>query len=111
MLGQKSNSVDSIRRVTQKPNLPRGAGDDPRGATVWDFWRLSYDAIRGDLRHLVAAEVGKQKIIVRTTRDLLRRAGDCMECELAGRGDFANLLTETLGESDVAVRPVGNRKR
>ena len=111
MLGHKSKSVDSIIPVTQKPNLPRGPLDDPGGATVGDFWRLSYNPICGDLRHLIAAEVGKQKTIIGTTRDLLRRAGDCIECELASRGDFANLLTETLGEPDVAVRPIGNRKR
>ena len=37
-LPRKSDLVDSIGRVTQKPNLPMGPGDDPGGATIGDFW-------------------------------------------------------------------------
>src|SRR4030095_835569 len=111
VLGSKSNSVDSIRRVTQKPNRPRRPGDNPRGATIGEFRRLRDYAIRGDLRDPIVAELGKQKGMAGTWRDLLRRVRDGIERELTGRSDFAKLQAETLGEPDVAVRPTGNRKR
>src|SRR5215211_4771639 len=106
----KSDFVDAIRLITQKPNLPRGTGDNPRGATAAEFWGLSYDAIRGDLRDPIVGELGKQKGIAGTSRDLIRRVRNGIERELTGRSDFTKLEAETLSKPDVAVGPTGNRK-
>ena len=54
---------------TPKPDLPRGPRDDPCGTIVRDLWRLSCDAVRGDLRHLVAAEVGDRDRLAVRSRD------------------------------------------